>query len=267
MTVTSDMDFAEAAEKEGAYGHDRKLGDLHVNMSNALTRAAHGLTLNEKRLMACCIAQLDSIRTARHPTYDQTRVKLKAVDFAETYGIDEKTSYRELIAASDKLFKRHIRIMDKTPKGMVEIKFVWISGVKYHHGEGWIELGFSHEVTPHLTLLRKEYTSYKLKNAAALRSMYSWRLYELFVSVWNKKNHPEMKGCLHIKMEDFRRAMDVPKAYERWSNMNQKAVKPAIAELSNLHNLKITMTPRKKSRTVVALTFDFEVNSQAKLDF
>lgn len=259
------MEFAEAVEKEGSYGRDRNLGDLHVNMSNALVRAAHGLTLNEKRLMACCIAQLDSIRTARHPTYDQTRVKLRAVDFAETYGVDSKHAYRELIAASDKLFKRHIRIMDKTPKGMVEIKFVWISGVKYHHGEGWIELGFSHEVTPHLTLLRKEYTSYKLKNAAALRSMYSWRLYELLVSVWNKKKNPIMEGHLHITMEDFRRAMEVPDSYA-WGPMNQKAVKPAIAELSNLHNLKITMTPRKKSRTVVALTFDFEVNSQAKLD-
>lgn len=260
------MELEGAVKKEGVYGADRKLGDLHVNMSNALTRAAHGLTLNEKRLMACCVAQLDSIRTARHPSYDQTRVKLKAEEFAETYSINPKIAYRELIAASDKLFKRHIRIMQKTPKGMKEIKFVWISGVEYHHGEGWVELGFSPEITPHLTLLRKEYTSYKLKSASALRSVYSWRLYELLVSVWNKKKHPEMEGHLHITLEDFKRAMDIPESYTRWSNMNQKAVKPAIAELANLHNLKITMTPRKKGRTVVALTFDFEVNSQAKLD-
>ena len=259
------VEFAEAIEKEGGYGQDRKLGDLHVNTSNALTKAAHGFTLDEKRLMACCVAKLDSIRTARHPTYDQTKIKLTALEFAETYGTDVKSAYTQLHRASENLFKRYIRIMDKTPKGMVEIKFVWVSGVKYHHGEGWIELGFSPEVTPHLTLLRKEYTSYKLKNAAALRSIYSWRLYELFVSVWNKKKHPQMEGHLHITLEDFQRAMDVPKSYS-WGNTNQRAVKPAVAELSRMYNLKIEVTQRKTGRFVTALTFDFEVNSQAKLD-
>jgi len=259
------VDFAKAVKKEGVYGTTSALPELNVNMSNALAKSAHGLTLNEKRVIACCVAQLDSIRAARHPQYDQTKVILRATDFAETYDIDPKVAYRDILAASEKMFERYIRLLHKTPKGMKEIKFRWISGVTYHHGEGWIELGFSPEVTPHLTLLRREYTSYKLKTAAALRSTYSWRLYELFVSVWDKKKHPQMEGYLHIKLDDFRRAMDVPESY-KWSNVSQKAIKPAVAELGELHNLKIEWTPRKKGRSVSSLSFFFEENSQAKLD-
>ena len=264
MTV-GQMEFSEAVEKEGEYGKDRDLGGLHVNTSNTLVRAAHGLTLNEKRLVACCVAKLDSIRTARHPNYDQTRVKLTAAEFADTYGIDPKTSYRELVVASDRLFKREVRFSVETPKGARTTKYHWVDEATYQDGEGWVDLKFSDRITQHLTLLRKEYTSYKLKNAASLRSMYSWRLYELLVSVWNKKNHPIMQGALHIKMEDLRWAMEVPESYA-WGQVNQKAIKPAIAELSNLHNLKITMTTKKKARSVVSLSFNFEVNSQAKLD-
>ena len=60
---------------------------------------------------------------------------------------------------------------------------MWVSGVTYHHGEGWIELGFSPEMTPHLVELSREFTSYKLKHTVALRSVYSWRLFELLALV------------------------------------------------------------------------------------
>ncbi len=260
------MDIKHSLKKEGGYAQGNHLANLHVNMSNILIKAAHGLTLNEKRIMACCIAQLDSMRIGKRPGFDQMRVKLTALDFAETYEVDTKIAYRDIITASDKLFQRYIRVISNTPKGPKEEKFHWVSGVIYHHGEGWVELGFSPEVTPHLTLLRSEYTSYKLRTTAALRSTYSWRLYELFTSVWDKRKNPSfMKGSLFIKLDDFRRAMDVPESY-RWHNIRQRSIEPAIRELSNTHNLKIEWKPVKKGRSVSSLVFDFKENNQKKLD-
>jgi plasmid replication initiation protein len=259
------MDIKHATQPEGSYAQGNALAELHVNMSNILVRAAHGLTLSEKRLMACCVAQLDSMRIGRRPGFDQLRVKLTALDFAETYEIDPKVAYRDMIVASDNLFKRYIRYVEDTPKGKQETKFHWVSGVKYHHGEGWVELGFSPEITPHLMLLRREYTSYKLKTTAALRSTYSWRLYELFVSVWNKKKHAAMTGELYITLDDLCRAMDVPERY-KWHDTRKRAIEPAVRELADQNNLKIDWMPVKKGRAVSSLVFYFEEESQKRLD-
>ena len=132
----------------------------------------------------------------------------------------------------------------------------------YHHGEGWVELGFSPEVTPHLTLLRKEYTSYKLKTAAALRSVYTWRLYELLKSVSKKK---QFEGELYINLNDFRHAMDAPQGYA-WNNIKQRIIVPAVRELIEKDNFKINWKPIKKGRSVASLTFFFEEERQQRLN-
>ena len=45
---------------------DKPLPERHVNMSNALTRAAHGLTLAEKRVITCGLANTDSRSAHAH---------------------------------------------------------------------------------------------------------------------------------------------------------------------------------------------------------
>lgn len=48
-----------------------------------------------------------------------------------------------------------------------------------------LEVNFAPEVAPFLLGLRKEFTTYKLKHTAALRSVYSWRLMEMFAQYAN----------------------------------------------------------------------------------
>jgi plasmid replication initiation protein len=57
----------------------------------------------------------------------------------------------------------------------------WVGRASYQEKEGWVELAFWHQVVPHLMGLRKQFTTYKLQQASALRSIYSWRLLELLM--------------------------------------------------------------------------------------
>jgi plasmid replication initiation protein len=251
-------DSDQCVTKEGEYGRDVPLVELHVNMSNALVRAAHSLTLVEKRVIAACIAQIDSTRIGWHPGFDQvTRVRLTALQFADTYGIDEKNAYFELQTACDHLFERYIRIMRNTHKGEKEIKFRWVSSATYHHGEGWVEISFTPEVTPHLTLLRKQYTSYKLAQASALRSSYSWRLLELLAQFRNQ-------GKLVIGLQDFRHAMDVPGSY-RFKDVRVRAIEPAVQELHKKDGMIVTWRAIKKGKAVASLEFTFKDDAQHRL--
>jgi len=73
------------------------------------------------------------------------------------------------------------KISERGRKGKVIRRWVWVTHTEYHEGEGYITLTFNHEMTPHLFLLRQQFTSYKLSHAVALRSIYSWRLLELLM--------------------------------------------------------------------------------------
>jgi plasmid replication initiation protein len=239
---------------------DQPLVEMQVNMSNALTRSAHSLSLAEKRIVAACIAKTDQM-----PNMAQIRqrgawlVRLSAADYAEAFNVDMNTAYDQLQAASDNLFNRYIRTLRKTRKGIEEYKFRWIGGVRYHKGEGWVELDWWHEVVPHLFGLRAEFTSYKLQQASALRSAYSWRLFELLQS-W------QGKGRYQPTIEEFCLAMDVPEKYKKdFTDIRRRVIEPAVTELIEKNNMLITWATQNAGRKVVGLDFKFRENPQQQL--
>lgn len=237
--------------------HDAPLREQSVNMSNSLIRAAHGISLAEKRVISACLAKMDSVRMD-HGRY---KFKLTAEEFAETFSVSLDTAYEQLIDTGKKLMKRTARSIEETPRGKKERIWVWVSGVTYHHGEGWVELGFSHEMTPHLALLRKEFTSYKLKHASALRSMYSWRLLELMMQF-------KSTGLLRIDIETFCHAMEAPPTSRKnFGELRRRIIEPAVKELTTKDNLLIEWQGTKHGgRKITGLEFRFEVNPQGKLD-
>lgn len=114
---------------EGTYANDKLLGELHVNMSNILIRAAHGLNLVEKRIISVGVAKIDSMRIGTHGDFNQMMVRLDATVYGEEYGVDMKNAYAELRRASESLFEKYISIPKQTPNGLKEHKFRWVSGV------------------------------------------------------------------------------------------------------------------------------------------
>lgn len=236
----------------------KPLVEKHVNMSNALVRAAHSLSLGEKRIISSCIAKLDS--TKSDGGFSKGVVRLSALEYAETFDIDPRTAYEQLKDAGDSLFHRYIRIVVDTPKGQKETKYRWVGDVTYHHGEGWIELGFTQKVAPHLVnLLKGEYTSYKLKQASALRSIYSWRLFELLTQYRGT-------GWLKIPIDDFAHALDVPESCRKdFFNLRKRVLEPAINELATKNNLIVQCEPQRSGRKVVALEFKFKADPQGRL--
>jgi len=228
---------------------DKPVNELNVNMSNALIRAAHGLTLAEKRVVSVCIAKMDSVRL------DSGRYKfrLTAQEFTETFEVDADTAYEQMQFAGDNLMKRIARTFEDGRRGKIERKWVWVSGVTYHRGEGWMELGFSHEMTPHLTLLRQQFTSYKLKQASALRSLYSWRLFELLMQF-------KTTGVLHIDIDEFCHAMEAPESARKdFAQLRKRIIEPAVAELKAKDGMEIEWTPKKQGgRKITSLEFIFQ---------
>lgn len=224
-----------------------------VTKSNSLIRASYKLTLQEQRLVLAGISKLDSRKSHFTPRNNQTKVKVTAIEFADTYGIDRRKAYEELREATNELFERKITEID----GKETSKARWVSRVKYHDGEGWAELTFAEDIMPLLTLIREKFTSYRLKQVAGLRSVYSIRIFELLAQFMNT-------GVLRIGLDQLIKQLDLP--YTRYVDIVRRVIQPAVDELRVKSNLEIEWKPLKEGRAVKTIEFTFRESPQQALD-
>lgn len=150
---------------------------LHkVTVSNELVTAHYKLTLLEKRLLLLVISCVDS----REPTLTaSTPFSITAQQYAECYDIDVETAKDELENAIDKLYEQTLKY---NPAPNVFIETRWISSKqKYNKDEHKVVVYFAHDIIPLLSNLVKSFTSFQLKEVLPFNSIYSIRLYEIFI--------------------------------------------------------------------------------------
>jgi len=240
---------------------ERALGERWVSMSNALTRAGHGLTLSEKRIIACAVSKLDSKKAVKAGAALVS--KITASEYAETFNVDADTAYDQLQAGSKSLYNRSISFYEasyrRAGKDLAKVQMRWVGKVVYHEGEGWVELAWWNDLIPHLTGLQRQFTSYQLQQASALRSAYSWRLLELITRF-------ESTGWAEYDITDFAASMDAPPSLTAdFGQMKRRIVEPAVKELVVKDNWSIDWSTVKKGKKVTAIRFKFERNKQQRL--
>jgi plasmid replication initiation protein len=246
-----------AAKQQVRPDHELPAGKLQISMSHALTTAAQGLTLAEKRVMMYAVAKLDAFKgDGGTPT---GTVKLVAHDYAEQFGVDPDTAYTQLRQAGKGIFNRYIRFFEEGRKGPEEVMVRWVSSARYSPGTGTVTLRFTPEIAPHLLQLKNQFTKYKLAQASALRSIYSWRLLELL-------SQYASTGWRQIELDEFHHAMDTSvTARGNFKDCRQRVIEPAVKELRDKDGWQIDWTPIKTGRKVTALRFEFKRTPQTRL--
>ena len=241
-----------------------------VTMSNALVRSGQMLNLSEKRLVAIGISKLDiKGGVGRYGLGFEITVHITAEEYAEIAQCDNSVAYRDLKRATKSLHKQTIEFY--TPDHKRKVKgsmsqpllirniYNWIVASEYHLKEGWAEITFNHKIVPHLLGLKREFTTYKLQQASALRSVYSWRLLELLTMF-------EGTGWAHFSLDDFCKTMQAtPTQKKNFANIRRFMIEPAIKELEQKDGWKIDYTTTKAGRKVTGLRFDFERDKQGGL--
>lgn len=251
------------AESYDADDLERSTGERWVTMSNALTRAGHGLTLSEKRLVMLAVSKLDSVKVMR-PGEMLPSVKITAAEYAETYGVDPNTAYEALQDAARNLFERKLTFYEPAykrngqPLKPIRNDMRWVGRCQYHEGEGWVQLAWWPDLVPSLVGIRKQFTSYQLQQASALRSTYSWRLLELLTRF-------KSSGVAEYTVEDFAASMDAPPSLSDFGQIKRRIIEPAVKELTAKDGWLIEWEPIKAGRKVKAVKFVFRRNPQGTL--
>lgn len=237
-------------------------GKRWVTMSNRLTRAGHGLTLSEKRIVAAAVSKLNS----KAPPKDGVPMtKLTAAEYSETFDVSIEVAYKQLAEAGKKLYGRSITFYEPAfarngkPIEPTFVQMRWVGQVKYHQKEGWIELHWWPGLMQHLMGLQQQFTTYQLQQASALRSAYSWRLLELLTRF-------QSTGTAEYTIEDFAAGMDATeKQKANFAKVRTKIIEPAVKELTAKDGWIIEWHPITAGRKVKAVRFKFQRNPQGSL--
>jgi plasmid replication initiation protein len=249
---------AKTAERQAVRPANRiPANKLRVNMSNALTNAAQGLLLSEKRVLMFAVAKLDTFKPDGGTA--SGKVKLSASEYAEHYGVDPDTAYDQLAGCAETIIKKQVCWYEETPKGPKKIQINWLGKAEYIKGEGVVNLWFTPQIQPHLVQLKRDFTAYQLQQASALRSIYSWRLLELLSQF-------ESTGWRQMSVEEFADTMDASeKQRQNFNNIKRRIIEPAVKELREKDGWLIEWTPIKEGRKVAQLRFEFKRNPQGSL--
>ncbi|MDD2766012.1 MAG: replication initiation protein [Opitutaceae bacterium] len=234
-----------------------------ISMSNALARGAHRLTLAQKRVVSLALGSTDSL-----PAADLVRaqregwtVRITAGDFAEAFAVDQTTAYEQMKESCRDLMRCIWTTVDHVPsrKGRIITEGPWLTLGVYMDGTGTADITFHPHIAPHLLALRSQFTSYKLGQAAALRSAYAWRLLEC-VQSWKEK------GVWAPTIEEFHTAMDAPESCRKdFGRLRARVIDPALHELRQKENMLIECETQKAGRKVVGLVFKFRSDPQTSL--
>lgn len=96
------------------------------------------------------------------------------------------------------------------------------------------------EIAQFLVQLKKQFTSYQLSKAAALRSIYSWRLFE------NLERFRDT-GIWEVDADRFHLIMETPKSYhENFAQTRRFVIDPALAELAAKTNITAEVEPIRR---------------------
>lgn len=214
---------------------------IRVTKSNTLITASYRLTLNEQRLILAAISQIDPRKGM------PKKISVSALLYSEIYGVQLRHAYEQMKETADVLFEREVKTFD----GSAVERKRWVDAARYIAGEGRVELSFTIHVMPYLSRLHTKLTSYDLRRVARLDSTHSFRLFEMLMQF--KKT-----GWAYIEIETLRTALGLSDAYQRFNNLRQRVIDPAVEELRTKSRLDVTYELKREARRVVAIKFMFK---------
>lgn len=233
---------------------DRQL----VVKSNHIIEASYRLSVAEQRVILSAISQ---VRRDQQVT-DEVLYSVTAAEIAKLCSTDQRTAYRDLQAAAERLQTRRVTLILEPDGITIRSKrrrvTCWVQSVDYIDQEGRIELRFGKDILPYLTGLQREFTRYALSDVAKMTSAYGIRLYELLMQ-WGERGERE------IAIEDLRRWLQLEERYPSIKDLKRRVLDPAIAQVNEHSPLQVAWAQRKTGRRVSHLLFTFSEKKPAKV--
>ena len=221
--------------------------DLTVVKANSLIEASYRLTLDEMRLLALTIGTMN-------PKSDQQVFEFSVSEFVNQFPeVNADRAYTQIKSAIERISERWVKTEDERHV----TKFRWMSSQTYFKKEGRFKIALTNEIMPYLTQLKGQFTQYQLNHISGFSSVYAIRLYELFTQY-------KRFGDRYISVEDLKKWLQLEDKYDRYNNLNQRVLTPALSEINEKSDLSVEYEPIKKGRKVTGIEFSITYEKPVK---
>ena len=228
-----------------------------VVKANDIVEAGYELTTNEQRLILLALSKIPPMKEVVETSYVVT-----ASEFADSFkNIHPKTAYRDLKAAANKIYDRTILIKLSNQNQTAKVR--WTTYVivdddfPYDKVDGNNEpfnavvIGFSPQILPYLTNLKKEFTRYLQSDISEIRGSYTIRFYELMVQY-------EKIGERTITVEDLRFMLNLQNKYPLFGDIKRWVLNPSIKEINEKTPMIAEWQPILRGKRVKAIKLTFK---------
>ena len=221
--------------------------DLTVVKANSLIEASYRLTLDEMRLLALTIGTMN-------PKSDQQVFEFSVSEFVNQFPeVNADRAYTQIKSAIERISERWVKTEDERPV----TKFRWVSSQTYFKKEGRFKIALTNEIMPYLTQLKGQFTQYQLNHISGFSSVHAIRLYELFTQY-------KRLGERYISVEELKKWLQLEDKYDRYNNLNQWVLIPALSEINEKSDLFVEYEPIKKGRKVTGIEFSITYEKPVK---
>lgn len=200
------------------------------------------LTAPEEKILAYLISKIRPEATTLEPIVFDVKT------YCEVSGIavgNTNNPYPFIKAEIKKLADRSAWLAEENGK---ERLVRYIADAAIDKGSGKIEIKLHDRLAPYLLSLSGHYFQFSYRNILAMRSRYGIQLYKLLKSY--SHNFPRIM----FSVEDIKHYLDATK-YDRFSNLKQKVIEPALNEINTYSDLEATAEYKKTGRGITHIVF------------
>jgi plasmid replication initiation protein len=216
---------------------------LQVRHHNAITNARHDLSAVQLDIYFMMLSRLKPGDAAG------TKYQISVKEIEQLTG--RQWNYQQLREATSGLIGKVFEIEEED--GLLQVAMM--SSAKYLKGQGRIQLSIADELKPYLVDLKNNFTSFQLFCVLSMTSKYAKWLYVQF-SRWKDI------GFLSFEVEQLRIRLNLkdpdgrhPEQYKQWGQFKDNVLEPAIKQINDLSDIRVTYTIEKKGKTFHKLNF------------
>jgi plasmid replication initiation protein len=223
-----------------------------IRKSNDLIEARYKLSISEQRLILFIIANLSTVDDDFLTYYT-----INVSDVAKMFGLELNSNlYEQIQDATKGLVGKRLNLSKDGRKTYT----TWLSFADYVEGHGSILVEFHYSLKPYLLQLKNHFTQYDLHNIVSFKSQYSIRLYELLKMEAFKANNGQFERRFYI--DDLRLIFGLEENdYPLFANLRDRAIDPAISEVSKTDLNIIDVRYGKSGRKITSITFVVKIRT------
>lgn len=213
--------------------------------NNLVTKVGYKITQYEHLVLLSALSCIDSRQVITDKQFYEVDIDalITAAELTST------TAYSELKKAVAKLSTRQISVLqdDNTVRVMSLIQ-----SYEYHDNRRSLGVRFNRDIIPFISSLRSSFVSYRFRHIARFNSSHSFKLYELLLK------EADLSSVKTLDLDYLLFVLGLGASYKRFSNLEARVLKPAVADLNQYSDLTVTYEKVKRGRSVIGVRFHIE---------